>query len=520
MKIKILTMLSLSLLMLVATVSVNGQSKEITGLRKVRMNAIGTMMDKGHVKGYYAYYMLEKADKKNTHYMLEVMDNNLKTTHSVDFVKPKNTYLLDGEFNGTHFCFAFLNQKLKMAEYEIYDSEGKATGSYQVKDLSAAEMQMYYIMAQSETGNQSLIYSALENGFLINRTEKNKGYKFILEQLDNTGKVNWAANSGIKDKSYEAGDVYSVNGEFAVASITIRPKMLSTKGFTTFINVYNVAKGDLIAKLDLKSNINYLAPSGASFSEKDNEIMIYGEYFGMKGGKPDMKDKKGFFVNIYDNEGNVKSENLSSWQGEIAKKVPTNQKGRMEGGRSIFIHKMVKTSDGNYYVVAEQYKKNVSGLGVASRALGGGGSLAKIDVFNMMIFSFDKDMKLTDVSILEKNKSAFQLPEGYGTVSTEKLGYIVKAYGGFDYTYTTMTNDDSNFNTIYLDYNRGKENKGSRFTVGAIGLSDGKVTESKIKLTTQPFSFTTLPAKPGYITIFEYFKKEKKVSLRLEKLDL
>jgi uncharacterized Zn finger protein len=187
-----------------------------------------------------------------------------------------------------------------------------------------------------------------------------------------------------------------------------------------------------------------------------------------------------------------------------------------------FVHKIVKTADGKTFVIGEQYRKAVSGLGVASAVLMGSRSntsVMKIEIHDMLVFEFDSKMKLKDITIFEKEKTNVQLPSGYGTVDANLLGNIMKIYGQFDYSYTSISADKKTFNSAYINYDRDKE-AGSSYTIGDIAYTkDQKLTIDKIKLTSKPTFFYVREAKPGYVAIFEYFRKEKKAILRLEKLN-
>ena len=76
------------------------------------------------------------------------------------------------------------------------------------------------------------------------------------------------------------------------------------------------------------------------------------------------------------------------------------------------------------------------------------------------------------------------------------------------------------FNSVYLNYDKGVS-EGSKYTIGNITLTKEKtLANPKVNLKTKPTSFIALPAKPGYIAVFEYFRKKKSASMHLEKLDI
>ena len=98
----------------------------------------------------------------------------------------------------------------------------------------------------------------------------------------------------------------------------------------------------------------------------------------------------------------------------------------------------------------------------------------------------------------------------------------MKVYGWYDYSYTAVSSDKKQFNTAYVNYDKSiKKSEGSKSVIGTISYTkDQKIVTDKIILKTKPTIFWVLQAKPGYVAIFEYFKKEKKATLRLEKLNI
>ena len=54
--------------------------------------------------------------------------------------------------------------------------------------------------------------------------------------------------------------------------------------------------------------------------------------------------------------------------------------------------------------------------------------------------------------------------------------------------------------------------------VGVISIKAGKVTESRIPINCESKDWWIQPGKPGYISVSEYYRKEKKSDMRLEKL--
>ena len=177
-------------------------------------------------------------------------------------------------------------------------------------------------------------------------------------------------------------------------------------------------------------------------------------------------------------------------------------------------------ADGKIYGIGESYKKAASGAGIAAAALGSrSSSVAKMVIQDMFIFEFSKEFELVDVNVYEKGKTDFdRLPSGGSMASPHLLALMVKAYGGFDYEFTQEAKDGSYFIVGYKDYQKIKGAK-NKTVFGAISNVDGEFSKDEIDLKTEAKSLSVLPAKNGHIMILEYFKKEKKIEMRIEKIN-
>jgi len=520
--------LSVCVLLFIATFT-QSQTADFSSIKKIYLQGINAIIENNEVKGYSAFYFLDKADKKESVYEITILDNNLKQTHSVKMTLPKQLELLENSFNGERFCFSFINPKEKSIKYMLLDKTGKKVGAYTVSELSNAEMTTIEQSRESESNAYSGGMIAVPGkGFVRYGWEKKKGYHIELEMFDNAGKKLWKATSKVPadEKSFESAYPFYANTETVVSLMTTRSKALSMADHEMFLTFHRVATGKEAFRIGMKSsdkkNKNLHAPIGVSYDEASSQYYIYGEYY-MPGQKM-MKDKStGLYFQVIDTTGKIVSDNYSSWTGDIAKKVSMNDKGKFENNTNVTIHKMVRTADGKVFAIGEQFKKAASALGIASQVMSGGrggSSVAKIEIYNMMVFEYGSDFSLNKVHVFEKDKTNIELPRGMGMMGPNSLAYVMKMYGWFNYEFTTTSFDKTTFTSAYVNYDRDKE-EGNNYAIGGIAYTkDAALVSDKIRLTDKPTWFRVLPAKPGYVSIFEYYKKEKRMAARLEKLNL
>lgn len=513
-----------TIVLLLIILGINNQAisqSSFDGVKAVQFKDVGAITENGEVKGYYMFYRLDKAAKGQDLFALSILDNNLQKTHYIEFKKSSDILLLASSYNGSHFCFSFLDPNEKNLVYEVYDNTLKLAGKFKVSELSNVEISMASANYNTEKGSNEGIAALPGKGFVRYGYEKEKGVRVDLDAFNNLGKKLWSANSGVDSKkSFESALPAYADEKVLVSTLNVRPKMLSTKDMQSFVVFHNAATGKEIFKLDMGALKYSFSANDVSYDKDKDEYILAGEYF-----EKDEIKSLGLCLLRVSATGKMLSENYSTWTEDIANAAPSNGKASLSDGRSIFIHKVVYTPDGKVFAICEQFKKELSGgaaaAKVAATLLGGSGPSAfKIATYDMVLFEFDNNLKIKNISVIEKEKTNITLPAGTGVNGSTTLGYFVKALGGFDYNYTANSADKKTFNSCYTNYDR-EEGASNNYVIGSISYTkEQKIATDKIRLKDKPTEFIALPAKPGYVAIFKYYKKEKKIDVALEKLNL
>jgi hypothetical protein len=503
------------------------QNYDITGVKGVRANNISPITENQELKGYYSFVALDKASKTSRNYNLAILDNNLKQLYTVDMVKANKLALLESSYNGAAFCFSYYNADDKKLEYELLDKTGVKTGKYSL-EISKNEGYMYAQMLKTEDDAfQGTLVGVKGKGFIRFGYEKEEGYRISIEMIDNIGKKKWSATSNATTKkSFETVSPLFTDDKVCILGLTTREKMMRIKDMVTSVVFLNTDNGKEFFRLkDIASNGFQLSPLGASFDATSQTYFVYGQFFNAEDNMS-KDDSKGFYMQEVNLTGKIISESYTKWEDDINTTIVRKAKGDIKGNMKMMVHSVVRTADGKVFAIAEQYRKAVSAAGMGLKALsmatggGGGPSAMKIETHDMVCLEFDSKLKFKDATIFDKQKSNIALPEGWGAIDANKLGMMMKLYGYFDYSFTITSSDKKTFYSTYVDYEKNKE-AGSSYSIGNIAYTkDQKLTFDKILLTTKPTDFYVFQAKPGYIAIVEYFRKQKKVTLRLEKLNM
>ena len=208
-----------------------------------------------------------------------------------------------------------------------------------------------------------------------------------------------------------------------------------------------------------------------------------------------------------------------SWTKDISKFLKVDERGRISDLGYVYIHRIIQTDDGKVFAVCEGYKKVADGLGIAMNVLGGGyrNGMTKLKITDLLMIQLSKNFEVTGAKIYAKNSNSFSLSTGSDFVTPHTMALIAKASGAFDYTYTQVGKDHSTFTSAYTDYERSKGYKGMTFN--SISYFNGKNSTDKINLNSDATSFRVMPARPGSVLMMEYFKKEKRLDLHIEKLN-
>ncbi|GEM_PF-528248 len=526
--------LHLKLIALFVSISMIGfnQSTSISNVLNLKSaKQSGEIVENQKIVGYYVFYFKEKTDKKNSTYEISLFDDNFKLKKSFEIIRPKNTYLLETVFNGTCFLVYFYDSKTGL-ELTTFDKTGNKLGSALISsdDISSYERQRISTNFSSNSENIS-VYPLGKTGFVRQTFTKNKKLGYELVAYDNNMKKLWDISSPEESKLLETAEITDVSENFITATVT-RRKNAMTKEMEMACLFINVQSGKLINELPLGSEEKgKLSLLKSTYNPEFNNFITIGEFY--KPGDDILKDKsQGIYIRTISDSGKEVKMKQFKWKGDIDKFKLENidEEDRKDADKpfSIFFHDVILAENGHIFLIGEQYKKQVSATAVAGKiamaALGGGQSNVsnfEIQVANMVIIELDAQTDLVDFDLIKKKKSIVLLPNGASFWSTAFLGYYINSIGGFDYSFTSRDKEKDQYTIVYYDFNRKEENSKNKADcmLGVITINKGKSTEKRVPINTEAKSWWLNPAKPGYIAIGEYYKKEKKLSYRLESLN-
>gem|GEM_PF-2593530 len=499
------------------------QEVEFSNVRAARFMDCQAMKNGEEIEGYFTFYMVDKSKKSKSydkkHFELVLFDSELQEVKRVDVLRQKTSVLSKAVYNGDHFVFLFAQADGGRVNYETvyFNKHGEEVGG---KKYDAKTKGLF--MTNPAAGVAANGLCAIPNvGFAMLKWDRSLGYQTTIACVDNTGETVWETKKQ-KKKAYSSHDLLFANEQIIVSIHGTRSKMLST-AVAAFVQILDAKTGEVIAEKKLANNLNFLSPLGAHYDPWTEEVILYGEYFGVKkNGGPNIKDKKGVFFRKMKMDGTVTGEKFASFEKSITPKMAKNASVKKGEKRSIMIHDVISKKDGGFYVIGEQYNKVVSGSGVAMKAVFGQSSnvsVMKIAIYDMVVMDFDAEMKLKNIDVVAKQKVNGALAEGMGLVSEDKLAYLLKLYGVFDYEYTQLDNNMENWTVTYLNYDRKAEGIGNqKLVIGTVtAADDGEMKVNKYNIKDKPSNMWISPARDGRTALLTYYKKTKEAKLKFVK---
>jgi uncharacterized protein YegP (UPF0339 family) len=523
MKLKV----TLGIAMLFIKATIFAQSIEYTNIFKFKSRNSGAIVENNNVSGYYTFHATEKVDRKNMAYSINFLDNNLNKATDFEIVRDKKSYLVDAVYNQNSFMLCFYQKKT--LEFVTYDRSGKQLGSHMIEDIPKTELANIVKSMQSEDNENSSIFPIGNQGFVRSTFTKNDRDGYEIQAYNNDMSSKWIFGSNPESELLEYSDIL-YSSENYVGITVIKRKTKLTKKFDTDFILIDAKTGKVLCNTPMRDVTDgELSLLNIFVDDSNGETFLTGEYYLPK--DEVMKDKSiGMYVKKVRTDGSEIIFKKFAWGKEIANFKQVNlsddDKDKDKGTNQIWFHKFVKGKNGHIYAIGEQYRKQASAAGIAMNVLNGGGgsgvSNIEIKIANLVLVDFDENMEMVDYKIIPKKTRRVMLAEDYGLTSPQALATWLVAGGWFDYDFMSYDNVKDQFQMVYRDADRKeeKDSKGkSDVMIGVISIDKtGNKTTNRIPVNTDARYIWYRPAKAGYILIGEYYRKDKRVTYRLEKL--
>jgi len=241
-----------------------------------------------------------------------------------------------------------------------------------------------------------------------------------------------------------------------------------------------------------------------------------------------VKDRsQGIYLQEISLDGQSGEIRTYAWKGELAEFTASLEDGdKKERPFYIFFHDVIIGKNGSIFLIGEQFLKQVSAGGVAMNlvagATGGSSNASNFEMLigNMLVFEFNAKKDIVNIESIAKKRTRVILPQVMGVYGSQTLGYYIKSIGGFYYCFTSRNKEKDMYDVVYIDANRKEDDKSAKsdMIIGVISIKQGKTNANRVPINCTSSYWWIQPGKPGFISVSEYFRKERKVNMRLEKL--
>ena len=323
--------------------TVRAQTITFNGVKSFSRDAFNCIMVNGQIIGYSLFGSIDKASKNESVYQLIILDNNLEETHRLEFNRSNDTYFVGSAFNGSYFCFEFLEVKEKTIEYLIVGKDGNINGTYRITNVPEGEISL--VIKDVISSSENLI-GIPGFGFARHTEKRANGFKMQIEAFSNRGIKEWTGNSGVSDsqRAFEIGSTFYVDDKFLITKVSTRNKFFSMTVSSNII-CHDIKNGELLFNIPMGENKTYnLLPEGATYDSINKTFYIYGEFAKVK----DIVSL-GIFIKELDSTGSVIKETYSTWQEDILEATPSEVKNKCEKDLFVAIHKIIRIHPSNPY---------------------------------------------------------------------------------------------------------------------------------------------------------------------------
>ncbi len=507
-------------LLVVALVSLSLQgmsqnvSKVFDEVKNVTIRNSGVIKKNNVVKGYYNFYEFDKIDRNTRLFKLNLMDENLNSLGTKEIQGPKEWVLISSGFDGNNFCFKFWDEKAKTFELKVYDQQAKEVNSV-TTEINYKPSSMKYKNYQMSVSPELNIN---ENNGFVDYTFNEPNDAFIISYAGGTAQKSWNHTYEPEGKSRIMLPNYlNGNADIILTAVTRVEKGLYSIKTQNLMIANSVKDGRQLFEMPMEfDNDNYVVPVNAVFG--DNKITVIGLNY--KKAKTFSTTPDGFAFLEIDKTGKLLKSNFKTFDESLSKYL-TIDNGKLDGGYFLYIHDIVKTNKNTNLVIAEKFKKPGGSGALSAFATLTGVSMVSLQLENMVVIEYDNNGNAIQAEEIPKAKGSTQnFPSYTGFLSPYLLANWAKLMGQLDYMYTLKSDDNAEITFSFVDYEKLDEDASKTKNFGQIKYKAGKITVDKIAIKKDKASWSyILPAKTNHVIQVNYFKKEKKMTMDMIKLN-
>lgn len=499
------------------------QKNAMENMLNVQLKKTGIVEQQNKVKGYYSFYLIEKADRFNSIFMIKIFDENAREIINQKFMEVDDLTIMEVSFDNEAILLKFMITRFagKGTKYYIFNKarEFKAINK---PTLNKQDGSKSFNIVGPEAINENL-YGIPDKGFLNYapyKEPKADGYEIMF--IDAKGEKKWNYQSQTKPDVKSIAEILTVgrnNVYNIISNYEGSEKSDAQYGdyITQSINGIDLQTGKKVFETRMEDErYKYQIYSG---QESELGLIVLGMYY-PNNVKMDFRNMPtGVFAETLDQTGNILSKKTVNLDSDLNKFFPLESYKSLTDLGTIYFHNFFQTADKKIYAIAENYYLGINDQILVKNALQVN-TIRKPNQFmvkDLLIFEFNPDFTVAAIKVFNKSMTKFSWPTNYSYFNEAKTANVIKRQGGFDYLYTQLSQDKNSFIICYKDIDT--EENASLFNFEAVVHKDDSYTTDKLNLKIDNHFLAPFPAKYGHILLSGYLKDEKKQEMRLERIN-
>ena len=459
---KYLKLLSLYLLLCSLPFSLFAQKRTLEDVLEVRLQNIGPVYQGTLVKGYFMLYFIDRSDDYNkSNFKLVILDEDLNKVAEKSIQEQNDAEITAVSFNGTSLMAAFYSSKWKELEIRHYDINLKLVN----KVLYGLSVFSFY------EGERDNIVPIEQKGFVYY-------YKNSMEFFPVKGIKAWKNKS--KDFDITRYKYLAHSSNILLNTVTKKSGKRSRPSIT-YLQGFDPASGKLVFEKEIPMPAHNVKPIQA-FRDSTGNFVVSGIY-------TDFIDElgagrafcKGLFNVKISEKGEILSQNESPLKNAASSSIKIDGKGKINGANDLYIHNAAYTNDGSVFFIGELFS-----------------NYSYLVPQDMFVIRASADMKALE-------PYQFKVPD-------QKVPQL-------SFRFFEQSDDASGFSFLYKTVEEKGKKKQENIYIQSTVAGSSSFTQDKIVLDAEADFSKVLPAKFGHVFMIDYFKKAKKLDMRVEKFN-
>jgi hypothetical protein len=393
------------------------------------------------------------------------------------------------------------------AQYDIIDLEGNLVKSFKIEKFKKSQ----YAYRLS-----TFIQPIKNRGFLKFGPDL-AGEDQVVEFLDNEGKIKYR----IKPKTIAKTKGDPIDEQLSYALSTDSLLVLQAGGdyldHRTLSNrtdgdlrIYKLSTGEEIGFIQIIHKEGRLIP--IDVAHRKDGFTVYGKYFETEDTREgyNAKELKGIYMQRFNLKGEMITEVMHPIS-EIADLEDPEGNKIIREGQGIWIQSNLEVANGHSFMICEKYDRG---------SKEDKGYNTSLYIGDFVVVEFDENFSTVGVKQFAKERTKYTY-FNLKLVSDYEAGKWAETSDWYDYQYASINNARSAFTAIYTSYDHDRKRPDEKYTIGAIAYNqDGELLNPKISLDNFPKNVAFIPAKTGYVALFEFDDENENLSLTLYKFDM